>query len=183
MFNVINKLIINATSFLYHLKYKNINFIFSAPKNVEINKLWEKVKPHNGFSLVRDMAYWDHRYIQRPNVEYKLFSCYLSEELIGLVALRVIEDELLNKTICIAEWMNTKEVSEDYLIFKVVEYFKDDNVNFYNLWTNSYTGKKILKLFFKKRNRVPIIFSYNKSNEFLKDSKEIKFYMGTSDAI
>ena len=102
IFNIINRIIIGITSFLYNFKYKNINFICDKPENYEIDKLWEKVKPQKGFSLIRDEAYWKYRYLTRPKVEYTLFSYYLDRELIGLVSVRMIEDNKFMKTICLS---------------------------------------------------------------------------------
>lgn len=183
LFKLINKININICSLLYNFKYKDINLICNEFKKNEVDKLWEKIKPINGFSLMRDAAYWKYRYLQRPAVEYKIFNYYLSDALVGIVAVRVIEDKKFKSTICIAEWMSSRDISDDYLIFKVVEYFKDDDINFFNLWAGTDIGKKFTKLFFNKRKKIPIIYSNNKSNDFLKNSEEIVFYMGNSDAI
>lgn len=183
LFNFIDNININICNLFYNFKYKNINLICNEFKINEVDKLWEKINLKNGFSLVRDGAYWKYRYLQRPAVEYKIFNYYLSDALVGMAAVRVIEDKELKSTICITEWMSTSDISEDYLIFKVVEYFKNEDINFYNLWADSNSGKKFTKLLFKKRKRLPIIFSNNKNNDFLKNSEEILFYMGNSDAI
>ena len=173
--------------FIYtNLLGRGITFDTSLPDYDEINQLWTRTKPRRGFSLVRDAAYWKHRYVEHPLASYSFFSVRKNGCLIGLSVTRLFSSEKDKSSISVVEWMTDNDVKFEYALSLILDFYKNSGVDFYYLWAQESSKEAIAalkNLFILKRN-APIIIANTKDAQFMRSSsKDINFYLGSSDAI
>jgi hypothetical protein len=152
----------------------------------EIEELWERVKPTSGFSLVRDGAYWRHRYFDHPLAKYSIFGVRSKGVLVAICVVRLTTIGGEKKVLSVVEWMTEKKVPFSFLLTQILEFYRGWKIDSFNLWASAVgeEANAAQKCFFVRRNRVPIIFSDNVVGceiAALKDS--FYFYIGSVDAV
>jgi len=168
-------------------RIKKYSFEERTPSEEEINSLWDEVKPSFGFSLVRDAAYWVHRYINHPLANYSVFSICENAKIAGLVITRKVITDKGKVSIHIVEWMmNNTRVPLEYVLSRLIHIYRKGEPQVLTFYASGslFEGKCSLKYGFIKRNRVPIIFANTEDAQVLKTlDKNFQFYTGTSDAV
>ena len=103
----------------------------------EMEALWERVKPSFGFSLVRDGAYWRHRYFDHPLAKYFIFGVRCKEELFAICAVRLSTISGGKTVLHIVEWMAEKKVPFSYLLTQILDVYKSWEIDSFNLWASA----------------------------------------------
>lgn len=165
---------------------KGLEIDVNFPATAEIEALWSRVKPAHGFSLVRDSAYWRHRYFGHPFAQYSFFGIRQHGELVGIVVTRfaVVADRKC--VVYLAEWMLEDMVGFGYVLSSVMAHYRDTDVQTFNFWAQrgSCEARAAAKALFFYRNRVPIIFAdFPQARTLLDTASEMKFYLGSADAV
>ena len=163
------------------LSYKEL-----MPSVEEIDFLWNQVKPTNGFSLIRDAAYWVHRYIKHPLASYSIYSIYKDNELVGLVVTREIKTITGKLIVYIVEWLiNDLIVPLEYLLYNLINIYKNGEIEALIFYGNGSLQKvnSLFKYGFLKDKKIPIIFANTPDAQLVKTfKKEFQFHIGSSDA-
>jgi hypothetical protein len=181
-------LLLNVSKLVYLNKnIKNFSFEERTPSEEEINHLWDEVKPSIGFSLVRDAAYWVHRYLKHPLASYSVFSICENEKIAGLVVTRKVTTGTGKVIVYVVEWMiNDANVPLEYVLFHLIHRYRKGELDALTFYASGslFEGKSSLKHGFVKRNRVPIIFANNEGAQVLKTlDNDFQFFVGSSDAV
>lgn len=156
------------------------------PATAEIEALWGRDKPTRGFSMVRDAAYWRHRYLEHPIVQYNIFSIRERGVLVGIVVTRYAVLAGHKPTVFIVEWMLDVQVEFGHVLSSVMAHYWHTDVHVYNLWARrgSREAKAARKALFFSRKRFPIIFAEHPQARLLQDTAiDMQFYLGSTDAV
>lgn len=165
---------------------KGLEIDANFPASAEIEALWNRVKPTHGFSLVRDSAYWRHRYLDHPFAQYSFFSIRQRGKLAGIVVARFAVIADCKCVVYLAEWMLEDIVGFGYVLSSIMAHYRHTDVQTFNFWArhDSDEAQAAAKALFFYRNRVPIIFADSSRSRSLLDSvSEMKFYLGSADAV
>ena len=178
---------IKIQKFIYtKLLCRGITFEISLPSNGEINQLWARTKPSKGFSLVRDAAYWKHRYVEHPLASYSFFSVRKNGCLVGLYVTRLFSSGKDKSSISVVEWMSGNDVKFECGLSLILDFYKNAGVHFFHLWAQepSKDARAAVKSLFILKRNAPIIVANTKGARFMTSlSKDINFFLGSSDAI
>lgn len=161
-------------------------FGLQPPDEEEIEALWERIKPSEGFSLVRDGAYWRHRYLEHPLAGYFLFGVRRQGALVGVVAIRLAAIAGAKPVLSIVEWMTEENVPFGFLLTQTLDACKSWEIDSFNFWINSagQEAKAARQSLFVRRGRVPIIFADTlEGREVGAMKNSVFFYLGSSDAV
>jgi hypothetical protein len=181
-------LLLNVGKLVYaNNSIKNFSFEERTPSEEEIDCLWDEVKPSIGFSLVRDAAYWGHRYLKHPLASYSIFSICEKETIAGLVVTRKVTTGKGKVIIYVVEWMmDDANVPLEYVLFHLIQIYRKGELDAMTFYASGslFEGKSSLKHGFFKRNRVPIIFANTEGAQVLKTlDNDFQFFVGSSDAV
>lgn len=160
-------------------------FGLQSPGEEEIEALWERVKPSEGFSLVRDGEYWRHRYLEHPLARYVLFGVRRQGVLVGVVAIRLAAIAGGKPVLSIVEWMMEEDISFGFLLTQTLDACKSWEIDSFNFWTNAagQEAKAARRSLFVRRGRVPIIFADTvEGREVGAMKNSVYFYLGSADA-
>jgi hypothetical protein len=165
----------------------NRDLVFEAllPAEKEIEELWERIKPSSGFSLVRDGAYWRHRYFDHPLTKYFIFGVRCQGKLVAICALRLSTIGGGKTVLSVVEWMVEKKVPFSFLLTQILEVYKGWKIDSFNFWASAVgqEAQAARQSLFVRRNRVPIIFSDNAVGREIGTFKDFfYFYLGSVDA-
>jgi hypothetical protein len=175
-----------ALKYIYNLNHNfKISDILLDEKKIQ--RLWESTKPLKGFCFVRDLEYWNNRYISHPVNKYKIKYISSNDQLIGIIVYYKKYINNVDFIIYIMEWMLLDKVSLSVVVNKIlIDELKSGN--FIKCCTyvncNSKYKNEIIRCLFLKRNKVDIIFY---PTTFLKNlislnTSSFEFYLGNSDA-
>jgi hypothetical protein len=152
---------------------------------IELDELWVRVKPDTGFSLVRDSAYWVHRYIDHPLAKYSIFSIRRHGFLVGIAAIRLASITNRKPVLSIVEWMLEDNIPFDFLLSQIIDACKHWEIDSFNFWaeSNGKEAKASRYSLFVKRGRIPIIFAKTPvGNEICTMKNAFHFNLGSTDA-
>jgi hypothetical protein len=179
---------INATqAAVYKAKFgKGLSIEYGAPELLELDMLWERCRPIQGFSLVRDAIYWKHRYLEHPLVKYGFFCVRKSGQLQGVVTTRVAKIGGGQRVVYFTEWMLESAIEIEYLLSGIIQHYRDADIDMFNMWTQN--GSKVARAakanLFQPRLSVPIIFADTRlARELQAITDSIHFHLGSSDAV
>lgn len=183
----IDNLILCLIHFFTTIKDKNkLDIDESIPNKRDFDYLWEFSKPKIGITLVRDYEYWNHRYILKPNSNYKTFTLKHKGSICAIVVICIQKSDKKIYRLSIIEWIILPGYSLYNVLGKVIHILRkkefDIIVTYGNL--NEIEAKDFRKLFFIKRNKINITFFQTKTitPDYLK-MFPLYFYMGNTDAI
>lgn len=165
---------------------KGWEFEVGLPATQEIEALWVRVKPMRGFSLVRDEAYWRHRYCEHPFARHTFFSIREKGKLVGIVVIRVALVRKRKSVAYIVEWMLENQVKFGSVLSYVMAHYRRTDVQSFSLWAQrgSREAKAAAKALFLFRGRAPIVFADHPTARSLQNTaSETKFFFGSSDAV
>lgn len=168
-------------------RFANRDLIFSLlPSNeTEIEELWARVKPDTGFSLVRDGAYWRHRYLDHPLASYSLLGIRRHGVLVGIAAIRLASITPGKPVLSVVEWMVEDDIPFSFLLSQILDMCKHWEVDSFSFWAKP-TGKEAKASrysLFAKRGRIPIIFADTAIGREVSAMKEaFHFSLGSTDA-
>ncbi|MBF0119178.1 MAG: hypothetical protein HQK79_10120 [Desulfobacterales bacterium] len=165
---------------------KKFTFEPCIPSSEELDKLWIRLKPINGFSLVRDSSYWNHRYLGNPIAKYSFFIIREKKHIAGVVVTRFFLAGEGRRSVYIAEWMKDDKIPMYYLLSEVVNYYRDFDVEVFNFWCDKYVRARgyFSRNMFFFRQRVPIIIADTSFGRLTQNMDgNINFYRGTSDTV
>lgn len=157
-----------------------------VPIVAEIDELWGRTRSIGNFSLVRDGAYWTHRYLEHPLAKYELFSIRESGRLCGVVATRMFTAGKGRRQLAVVEWMNEESVSFGWVLAEIVSHHKDSGIDFYHLYASEGTkeASAVTRNLFLRRPRVPVVLADTPEALRLKlDSCRVEMYLGSTDAV
>jgi len=165
---------------------RKVTVSVSMPTVDEFDKLWLRIKPELGFSLVRDSLYWKHRYSDRPHIKYQFIKFHRNGELVAVAVTRKIVNNSDNVSVAIVEWMNEDGFKFGHILAVVMNLYKTSKVSYFYTWlqSSSKNSRIAMKNLFLIRKKQPIIFSGNTISKNLIDSeKELNIFLGSSDAV
>jgi hypothetical protein len=165
---------------------KSFTSDISVPSDAELGALWLRLKPVQGFSLVRDASYWRHRYQEHPIAKYTFFIIRERGHLVGVIVTRLFSVGDGKRVVSIAEWLIDEHIPFGYILAEVINYYRYSGVDVFNLWAatfNQESSAAARSLFFS-RGRVTIIFADTPQARSLQTmAANIKFYLGSSDNV
>lgn len=187
VFRIVELASIKISSLLYSFAFDpDVWFDNSIPTTDELNKLWGITKPNGGFSLIRDAQYWQHRYSEHPLANYTFFSARHDGKLVGVYVTRQFASGENKSSLSIVEWMVIDSYSFGHALAYMLDFHKYSKVDFYYLWAqeSSKEAKNALKNLFLLKRMAPIILANTKLAQKVNSfTKNIRFYLGSSDAI
>lgn len=164
----------------------SISISETIPQSDDIDALWRRTKPKSGFALVRDAAYWRHRYMHQPLAEYDFYCVHEERSLIGIVVTRTVCVGQGRSVLYFVEWMligNDKLFQQ--AILEIISRNLHLKVHAFSLWaTDSGSDARDAKrcLFFSRADsKAPIILADSVAARSLE--KNFQFYLGSSDAV
>ena len=173
-------------TFFTQIWQRNLRCTVLIPTAVDLNGLWLRNKPIVGFSLVRDSSYWRHRYLEHPIAKYTFFSIVNNGVFSGVVVTRLHYTDSGKCYVSIMEWLVDEDTSFDFILTHILWHYRKSGVEMFNLWAEglSKEARASKRGLFLSRERKPIIISNSESGKQLLDmSSDIKFYLGSSDAV
>lgn len=179
-------LMISIHAAMSRIASRGLVFELKSPSEDEIEGLWERVKPATGFSLVRDGAYWRHRYLEHPLGKYVFFGVRRQGALVAITVVRLASIVGGKPVLSIVEWMAGEGVPFGFVLTQLLDACKGWEIDSFNLWANAdgQEGKAARRSFFVKRGRVPIIFADTADGcEVGAMKKAVYFYLGSTDAV
>jgi len=171
---------------LYPVLSSQVILTSAMPASEEIDSLWHELKLKTGMSLVRDAAYWSHRYMEHPLAKYSWFAFRRDDRLIGLATARLIRMSDSRRSVLIAEWMIRKDISFGYVLAEIMRYFSNESPHTYSILAekDSENANQAKRQLFFARSRLPVIFSEGPLSENLKKKRtKFDFFLGTCDAV
>jgi hypothetical protein len=156
------------------------------PAVAELDELWGRTRSTDSFSLVRDGAYWIHRYREHPLAKYEMFSIRESGRLCGVVATRTFTAGKDRRQLAVVEWMNEESVSFGWVLAEIVSQHKDSSIDFYHLYASEGTKEAgaVTRNLFLRRPRVPVVLAGTPEALRLKlDNCKVEIYLGSTDAV
>lgn len=157
-----------------------------VPSVADLDELWERSKNMDSFSLVRDGAYWRHRYLDHPLAKYDHFSIRHSGRLCGVVITRTFTTGKGRRQLAVVEWMIEGNISFGWIIAEVVFYYKDYAIDFYHLYVHSGTKEAgaVARNLFMRRSNVPVILADTTESRRLQlDNCGVEMFLGSTDAV
>jgi len=157
-----------------------------TPSPGELGELWQRTRPTAGFSLVRDAAYWSHRYREHPLATYEFFLVRKRNRLCGVVVTRCFLGAGNRRHLSFLEWMNEEDVPFARVVVEILYAFRADDIDIVSLYAREQSAESgaLRRSFFLPRSRIPIIFADTPLARGFKCSPEaIEFYIGSSDAV
>ena len=91
--------------------------------------LWSKLKDVIGISLWKDSEYLNWRYINRPNVKYKILAVEDEGDVYGFTVLRCIESEYRIGYIVDLLFLPGKESYTSHLIASAIDHLREDGAS------------------------------------------------------
>jgi hypothetical protein len=176
----------SAHAWLWRVAQQKFVFNQILPTDQEIERLWSRTKPATGFSLVRNAAYWRHRYITHPLAEYVLFCVRKNGELISVIAVRLASLGGNRQVFSIVEWMSEERVAFGYLLSQIVHACRDREIDLFTFWTKASGAEARAAKFslFSRRARVPVILANTpRGQEVSRSADNFQFFMGSTDAV
>lgn len=169
--------------------FANSDLVFAPQRlneaEAEVEELWARVKRDIGFSLVRDSAYWRHRYLDHPLAHYSIFSIRRHGVLIGIAAARLASITPEQPVLYLVEWMLEDDVPFGFLLSQILNAYKHKEVDSFKFWAKD-KGKEAKASqygLFAKRGRIPIIFANTEIGLEINAMKEtFQFSLGSTDA-
>lgn len=157
-----------------------------VPAVAELDELWSRTRSTANFSLVRDGAYWTHRYLEHPLAKYDLFLIRDSGRLCGIIVTRLFMARKGRRQLAFVEWMNEDSVSFGWLLAEIVSYYKDSGIDYYFLYASESTKEAgaVTRNLFLRRPRVPVVLAGTPEARRLElDSCRVELYLGSTDAV
>lgn len=121
----------------------------------EADEFWQRIASHYPISIERSSKYLNWRYAEHPMTKYHIFSAKAGSEMRGFVVVRI--DEITEgpdrkesgvKIGRIIDFVVTPE-AEEFLLAKVVEWFREQKVDFIDYFaTGNFHSKTLNKLGF-----------------------------------
>lgn len=177
--------LISIHAALCRLANRGLAFELQSPTEEEIDALWRRIKPSAGFSLVRDGAYWRHRYSEHPLARYVFFGVCRQGILVAIAVVRLASIAGGKPVLSIVEWMAEEEIPFGFLLTQILDACKSWEIDSFNFWANA-AGQEATaarQSLFVKRGRVPIIFADTvDGREVGAMEGAVYFYLGSADA-
>jgi len=157
-----------------------------VPPVKELNALWEKTRTNEGYTLVRDGAYWTHRYFGHPLNKYITYSLYSADDFAGLVVFCVEgEDAVGSRRVRLMEWMLSPALNASSVFAGVIGKVMKGCFDYCITYCDS-TDKDAQALrnnLFVQKYQVTMTFYRNTyCNPDSMNNMIRKFYMGNTDA-
>lgn len=97
--------------------------------------LWNNVKDVFKISVIRDAAFLNWRYMERPDQKYQAFGAYKNNQLAGYVILKLYRDgEILRGHIVDILSLPNREDLAQFLIEQSEKFFMDNSTNIESAW-------------------------------------------------
>lgn len=172
----------------YHKVVRGARVAIDAerPSDADLDDLWARTKPTRGLAVVRDSAYWRHRYVAHPLAKYELFTVRRRGRLLGVISTRLYTSRG-KRYVAIAEWMIVdNDVSLSFCLAEIVHRFTNQGVDAYTLYASDAGNdrKAALASLFIPRSRIPLILADTEAARAFRNSGETAhIFLGNTDAI
>lgn len=166
------------------LQNNQFEFVRNSSNIYEIEDLWRRIKPTIGFSLMRDGAYWRHRYLEHPIAKYDIFGVRRNNMLVAVAAVRILTVAGGKRVLLIAEWMCEKDVPFKFLLTNILDTCKNLQIDILSLYANAShkEAKESRQSLFMKMGQVPIILADTKEGIEVGAIKDhVYFFRGSTD--
>lgn len=156
------------------------------PATGELDELWSRNRPTSGFALLRDAAYWEHRYLRHPLARYRFLTVRDrdSGRLRGIVVSRRVAADNGRAYGAVVEWMLDPSIGLAGPISETVRSFRDDGIDlFYSYVTDGSEAAGVFqRSLFIPRSPVRVIFAGTQQARALNvKPDEFLFYLGSTD--
>ena len=154
----------------------------------ELDQLWDCLKDQHPFSLVRDRAYFQHRFFESPLGIYQLFRISKNRRLEGVMAMRVFSTPWGKRYCCLADWLVDES---NALLFPILaahgvrEHRRSEIDGFY-LWCGNHRNLRaaLRGIGFFRSSPSPVIFYQNEEGKELVDEiSDLDFTLACSDNV
>lgn len=156
------------------------------PSAHELDELWARNKPTSGFAIVRDAAYWEHRYLRHPIARYRFLTVRDrgSDLLRGIVVSRKLVADNGKAYGAVVEWMLDPSVGLAGPVSETVRSFRSDDIDlFYSYVTDRSEAARVFqRCLFIPRSPVRVIFAGTEEARGLNaEPDKFLFYLGSTD--
>ncbi len=155
----------------------------------ELDALWEKCKDQAPFSLIRDRAYFRHRFFENPIGNYRVFRTLKNGDICGVMVTRTKRVASGKKYCYIADWLlecTHPGLCQVMLAHAIHNNYATD-VSGFVTWTNELLPYlRVFRKFgfIRSSAKVPVIFYPTRiGKELLDDRIVMDFTMASSDNI
>lgn len=169
--------------------YEKFSFLPIDKFNQSVDKLWQTAKDTYKISVIRDMAFLNWRYLERPDQKYYAFGAYEGKKLVGYVILKLYRDDKILKghIIDIFSLPGRKDIA-DFLVDESEKFFIKNKTDIESAWVlGSRFYESILKeKGFKPQRPRPLICRLNYEQDRYKEilnGKNWYFTMGDTTEI
>ena len=152
----------------------------------ELDGLWYRTRPTVGFSLVRDAAYWRHRYQEHPLANYEYFVVRKHGRFCGIIVTRCFLGAGNRHVLSLLEWMIEDVVPFARVVVEILHAFRLKNIDLVSTYACEQSTESIAlrRNLFLQRSRSPVIFADTPlAGSFNCSAEQIEFYIGSTDAI
>jgi hypothetical protein len=185
------ELMLEAINFrFWEHKRRKLKYAFEETNQAtsDFDRLWQKLKFQNDFSLVRDRIYFQHRFFDNPLAKYKIYKVSHKTEICGVIVTRVQSIAKGTKNCFIADWFydKEKEILFPIMLAHAIHDNYSNNIYAFSTWTGKTMAYNpiIRKFGFFPRSKSPIIFyQNNEGKELLKTCLSLDFTIASSDNI
>ena len=168
--------------------FRNLEVRLNVASDDDLDGLWLRLRPNTAFGLLRDSAYFRHRFAENPLAQYEIWTVYKSGVICGVYVSRTVTRSDGFRNCFLADWLLDHSVPG---IFRfVVSHFIADNYNndikTYAFWAEHDWAKAqgLLRLGVVARARLPIIFYDRPESRSLAASHPVLgFTLAASDNI
>jgi hypothetical protein len=103
----------------------------------DVDELWDKEKDAFEVSVIRDAAFLNWRYLQRPDQKYSAFGAYEHNVLVGYVILKLYRDDKILKGHIIDIFsLSDREDAAEFLVHESENYFNVHKTNIESSWVS-----------------------------------------------
>ena len=183
--------LLELISYTYWKKKKEryditINIIDQA--TTEIDQFWENNKGKHDFCLVRDRAYYQHRFFDNPLANYNVFEAKVKGVICGIIVTRIKQDESGRSFCWICDWFVDK-TKKDLFAVMLAHVIHEHNLqknHAFLTWSDSTSSQHnaFRKQGFFLKSKVPIIILQTPEGMEINQSvKTLDFTIASSDNI
>ena len=154
----------------------------------EINAWWQRLRTQNRFGLLRDAAYFRHRFLQNPLARYRVWAVHQAGAICGVFVTRTMTRADGRRVCYLADWLIDQSVPGifRFVVAHMIAENVDRGIEAYAFWgERNWAGSQGLSsLGCLRKNRVPIIFYEHQDSRRLEAAHPVlDFTLATSDNV
>lgn len=154
----------------------------------DLDRLWDRLKGQHPFSLVRDRAYFQHRFFDPPLGRYQMLRISKNRRLEGVMAARVFSTPWGKRYCCLADWLvdESKAPLFPLLAAHLVREHRRSPIDGFYLWCGNHRNLRtaLRRIGFFRSSASPVIFYQDSEGKKLtEECGDLDFTLGSSDNV